>query len=142
MAPTTKPPTIRTFSQPGGGIYPAPYPGQVIPPGAPGQGVPPMGGPGPYPVYPGPGGQYPPYPPQGIPQPPVSTQATTWAPGPEPGTFATGAPLDELCGPDPFVITGFKRVGQKITLEVECRATTTSTTAISTTAASSTATPI
>ena len=142
-APTTPAPVIATFPQPGGGgAIPgnvAPLPGQVLPPWNNG---PPNGGPGPYPVGPGipapPGGWLP----QQIPQPPVSTQATTWAPGPEPGSLATGAPLDELCGPDPFIVSSFKRVGNKITLEVECRPTTTTTTAISTTAASSTATPI
>lgn len=151
-APTPKPvapPTIRTFSNPGGVLPSGGIPGG-LPPIAPLPGQQPgNGGPGPYPVYPGPGGVYPNYPPQGIPQPPpVSTQATTWAPGPEPGSLATGAPLDELCGPDPFIVSGFKRVGNKITLEVECKpiistTSSTSTTAISTTAAaSSTATPI
>eukprot|EP00486_Rosalina_sp_Unknown_P002025 CAMPEP_0201565402 /NCGR_PEP_ID=MMETSP0190_2-20130828/4505_1 /ASSEMBLY_ACC=CAM_ASM_000263 /TAXON_ID=37353 /ORGANISM="Rosalina sp." /LENGTH=249 /DNA_ID=CAMNT_0047982847 /DNA_START=53 /DNA_END=802 /DNA_ORIENTATION=+ len=114
-APTTPAPTFpRVFPQPGVPAPPiAPMPGQIPPaPGSwnqpPG---PPMGGPGQLPgwnVGPAPA----------VPLGP----ATTWAPG------VTEAPMDGLCGADPISVLSFTRRGNRISMEIECVPTTTTTT--------------
>ena len=110
--PTTGAPTMpATITQPGGGgggggvipvITAPPLPG-VTPSG------PQTGGPGQLPP-----GQLP---------VPVPVPATTWAPG------VTQAPMDELCGPDPFTVVSFRRIGNHISIEIECVVSTTNSAA-------------
>ena len=100
--PTTPAPIFpATFPQPGGGgVTPGVTPGgPVIPPVIP------------------PGIGQPPVPPVAVPVP-----ATTWAPG------VTQAPMDELCGANPFSVVSFRRIGNFISIEIECVVSTTTTT--------------
>lgn len=64
------------------------------------------------------GGLPPPVPPK----PRTTLPATTWAPG------VTEAPLDELCGGLPMNVVSFRRVGNSISMQINCVPSTTTTT--------------